>query len=87
MAVYMVDRELPGATTDLLMGAQRAAIETSEQFTAEGNPVRYIRSTFVPGDSHCMCLFEAPNEELVREVSDTAELPCTQVREALDLTP
>ena len=87
MAVYMVDRELPGATTDLLAGAQRAAIETSEQFTAEGKPVRYIRSTFVPGDSHCMCLFEAPNEELVREVNDTAELPYTQVREALDLTP
>ena len=34
MAVYMVDRELPGATTDLLAGPQRAAIETSEQFTA-----------------------------------------------------
>ena len=49
--------------------------------------MRYIRSTFVPGDSHCMCLFEASNEELVREVNDTAELPCTQVREALDLMP
>ena len=87
MTVYMVDRKLPGADNDALAGAQRAAIETSERFTAEGKPVRYIRSTFVPGDSRCMCLFEAPSEELVRDVNDSAGLPYEDVHEALDLTP
>jgi hypothetical protein len=87
MPIYMVDREVPGISMDALAGAQRAAIESSEQFSAEGRSVRYIRSTFVPGDSHLMCLFEAPNADLVREVNDAAKLPYTQVREALDLTP
>lgn len=87
MPVYMVDRQLPGISMDALAAAQRAAIETSEKFSREGKPVRYIRSTFVPGESHCMCLFEAPDADLVREVNEEAEIPFTRIREAHDLTP
>ncbi len=48
MAVYMVERHLPGITMEQLAGAQKAAIATSQRLSAEGRPVRYIRSTFVP---------------------------------------
>ena len=61
--------------------------ETSDKFTADGKAVRYIRTTFVPGEAHCMCLFEAANPELVKEVNDAAQIPYTRVIEALDLTP
>jgi muconolactone delta-isomerase len=87
MTVYMVERDLPGITLEQLAGAQKAAIQTSKEFTAQGKAVRYIRSTFVPGESRCMCLFEAPNETLVEEVNDTAKIPYTRVVAALDLTP
>jgi hypothetical protein len=87
MAVYMVDRSLPGITMDQLAAAQKAAIDTAKQFTAEGKPVRYIRSTFVPGESHCMCLFEAGSPEAVKELNDKAKIPYTRVVEAADLTP
>ena len=87
MPVYMVERSLPGVTLEQLGGAQQAAISTSQQFTANGKQVRYIRTTFVPGESHCMCLFEAPNAELVKEVNAAANIPFTRVVEALDLTP
>jgi hypothetical protein len=87
MGTYMVDRNIPGVTLDQLGAAQKAAIETSKQFTAAGKPVRYIRSTFVPGESHVMCLFEAPNAALVREVNETAKIPFTRIVEAADLTP
>ena len=87
MAIYMVDRELPGVTMDQLAAAQKAAIETGQKFTAEGKNVRYIRTTFVPGEAHCMCLFEADNPDLVREVNETAQIPFTRIVEALDLTP
>lgn len=87
MAVYQVDRELPGIELPALAAAQRAAIETSQRFSAEGRPVRYIRSTWVPSEDHVMCLFEAPNAELVREVNDAAQIPYTRVVEAMDLTP
>ena len=87
MAVFMVDRSLPGISMEQLAAAQKAAIETSDKSTAEGTPVRYIRSTFVPSDSRCMCLFEAGSPEAVRAVNDRAQIPYTRIVEAADLTP
>jgi hypothetical protein len=87
MAVYMVERDLPGITLEQLGGAQQAAINTSRRLTEDGRPVRYIRSTYVPGEARCMCLFEAPNAQRVREVNEEAQIPFTRIVEALDLTP
>ena len=53
MPVYMVERELKGITLDQLTGAQKLAIQTSKEMTAQGKNVRYIRSTFVPGEARC----------------------------------
>ena len=87
MPVYMVERNLPGVQMNQLAAAQKAAIETSNQFSAGGQVVRYIRTTFVPGEDHCMCLFEAANPEVVKEVNEAAQIPFTRIVEALDLTP
>jgi len=87
MAVYMVERDLTGITMDQLAAAQKSAIDTSQKFTSEGKQVRYIRSTFVPGDARCMCLFESSSQELVKDVNQTAGIPFTGIVEALDLTP
>jgi hypothetical protein len=87
MTVYMVDRDLPGITLDALGAAQSKAISTAEEFQRKGRDVRYIRSTFVPGESHCMCLFEAANAQDVTDLNDEAGIPYTRVTEALDLTP
>ena len=87
MAVYMVERDLPGITLEQLGGAQKAGIETSQVFTSKGKQVRYIRSTYVPGDSKVMCLFEASGQQLVEEVNQAANIPFTRVVEAMDLTP
>jgi len=87
MPVYMVERDLPGVTTAQLGDAQTAAIAAGRELTAKGKKVRYIRSTFVPGESRCMCLFEASGPELVKEVNEKARIPFTRIVEALDLTP
>jgi hypothetical protein len=87
MPVFAADRKLPGITMDQLAGAQRAAIATCGQFTENGRPVRYIRSMYVPGDDHCMCLFEADDAQVVKAVNDEAGIPYTRVVEAMDLTP
>jgi hypothetical protein len=83
----MVERNLAGITMPQLAGAQQAAITTSRRFTADGTPVRYIRSTFVPGEARCMCLFDASSAEDVRKVNEAAEIPFVRIVEALDLTP
>lgn len=87
MPVFMVERNLKGIAMQDLAAAQQAAIRTAGAMSAEGTPVRYIRSTFAPEDGRCMCLFEAPRAEDVKQLNDAAKLPYQRVVEALDLTP
>jgi muconolactone delta-isomerase len=87
MSVYLVERDLPGVTMEQLAAAQKKAIQVGMELTRQGKQVRYIRSTFVPGEHKCMCLFEAPNSENVREANERAEIPFTRIVRAEDLTP
>ena len=87
MAVYLVERDLPGVTMEQLAAAQKRAIQVGMDLTAQGRAVRYIRSTFVPGEHKCICLFEAPNPEHVREANERAEIPFTRIVPAEDLSP
>jgi hypothetical protein len=87
MRLYMTERELPGITLPQFAAAKRAMEETSRDFTAAGRSVRYLRSTFVPADGHCMCLFEADDLATVRAVNETAGVPFTRIVEAEELTP
>jgi hypothetical protein len=87
MAVYMVERDLKGITMDQLAAAQKLAIQTGKDMTAKGKAVRYLRSTFVPGDARCMCLFEAPSAQNVKDLNESAKIPYSKIVEAMDLTP
>jgi len=82
----MVDRNLAGVAVDELAAAiQQRAIDWSSRYQSEGRNVRYIRTTVVPGESHCMCLFEAPSPDLVAQLNYEAQIPYTRVTEVLDL--
>jgi hypothetical protein len=83
----MVERDLPGISMEQLADALKKAIQMGKELTAQGRQVRYIRSTFVPGESRCMCLFEAANPENVREANERGQIPFTRIVRAEDLTP
>lgn len=87
MPKFAVERQLTGITQDQLAGAQRAAIDTARWFSSNGKDVRYIRSMFFPGDARCICMFEAANADIVRQVNEAAKLPFSNISEALDLVP
>ena len=87
MTVYMGEPALKGTATEDSAGAHHAAIAKAAEMRGGGTDIRYIRSTFAPGDGRCMCLFEAGSEADVKRLNDDAGLPYTQVVEALDLTP
>lgn len=87
MQVYMVQRSLKGIPMDGLAAAQKRAIETSQKMSEDGTQVRYIRSTFIPEDGSCMCLFAAERSEDVKRVNERANIPFDRIVPALDLTP
>jgi hypothetical protein len=82
MPTYLVERHLPGFTSDQLPGAAGAAKTATTEMSNEGVPVRYLRSTFVPGEEKCFCLFEASSPEVVREANERAGLPFDRIDEA-----
>ena len=86
MAIYMVDRDLPRITSVGLAALRQDAQLRSEQLTALGRPVRYIRSIFIPGEARCLCLFEAHAAATVAAVNVLAGLPFTRIVAALDLS-
>jgi hypothetical protein len=84
MPVYLVERHLPGITMPELASLRRAEEQACTASVARGKPVRYLRSTFAPGESRCLCLFEAPNADVVQEVNDAAQIPYSRIILAVD---
>ena len=85
MQTFVAERSLKGIPMDQLAAAQRRAIQTAGEMSAQGTPVRYLRSTFVPDSGQCMCLFEAEKAEDVESLNKKAGIPFTRVAPALDL--
>jgi hypothetical protein len=61
----------------------RSARKAAEELTAEGRPVRYVRSMFVPEDETCFFLYEADAAADVEEAARRAALPFDRVALAL----
>ncbi len=85
MPKYMVERHLPGITTEQLTAAAARAKSTTTAMTQEGTPVRYLRSTFVPGEDKCFCLFEGASAEVVQTANERAQLPVERIVEAMHI--
>ena len=86
MPCYMVERHLPGITQDQLIAAAGRAKQASARMTQEGAPVRYLRSTFVPADEKCYCLFEGSSKEAVEAAQTRAGIPFEHIEEAAFVT-
>jgi hypothetical protein len=87
MPKYMVERHLPGFTAEQLPSAAALAKRATGEMAKEGVPVRYLGSTFVPGEERCMCLFEGPSAEVVRQANVRAGLPLERIVEATNISP
>lgn len=81
MPQYMVERHLPGITPEQLTAAAARAKAVTAEMTQQGKPVRYLRSTFLPGEDKAFCLFDAPSAERVREANEVANIPLQRIVE------
>lgn len=55
--------------------------------TAEGTPVRFLRSIFVPEDESCFFLYEARDPETVGEAVRRADLGAGPIRTTIPAGP
>ena len=85
VSLFIVDRSIPGLTVQQLSIAQHAMVESARRLGGNGARIRYIRSTLIPGQSRCLCLFEADHQNLVRTVNENAQFPFSRIDEAVEL--
>ena len=64
---------------------ERSARSAADRISAEGEPVQYVRSTFVASDEMCIHIFTAGSTETVLRASLAAGLDPIRIVEALEL--
>ena len=82
---FMVERYLPATTKGALAEAARQAQEAAITISAEGVPVRYLRSMFAPSDEWYLCLFSADSSASVRQAHARLGIPFVRVVEIVML--
>lgn len=86
MAKYLVERYLPGITPEELAAAAGSAKRTTAEMSQNGTSIRYLRSTFIPGEEKCFCLFEGPSVEAIKMANERAQIPYERIVEAMHLS-
>lgn len=87
MSYFVVQRELPGITSEGLTGAGLRIKTCAAEMSDTGQSVRWIRSFFLPEKEQTHCYFEAPNVDTVREVNERAQIPYLNILEVHEMTP
>jgi len=82
---FMVERYLPATTGAALAEAARQAQQAAITMSAEGVPLRYLRSMFAPSDEWCFCLFAADSSASVRQAHVRLGIPFVRVVEIVML--
>lgn len=83
MAEFLVEAYVPRSD---MAGAERGAERAraaAEQLSGAGEPVRYVRSIFVPEDETCFYLFEAVSAGAVRKAAERAALRVERITSAV----
>ena len=82
MTEYLVELYVSKTNCAAIRAGWDRLREAAADLTAEGRPVRIVRSIFVPEDETCFVLVETAEADTVRETARRAGLPCERVVEA-----
>jgi len=79
---------MPSYVVESFLANTRSAVddarERSRLLTDDVNGVRYVRTTFLPGDETVLHLFEATSAEALRQAACDAALSYERIVEALE---
>ena len=82
---YLVELRRPLEGWGDLQAVAARARSAADELRAEGTPVRFLRSVFLPEDDACLFLYEAPSDDAVCEAGKRAALGVVRVTGAVRL--
>jgi hypothetical protein len=76
---YLVETYVAGTRVQDARAAGRRARAAARKLSRAGVPVRYIRTTLLPGDETCFYVFEAVSHDAVAEACRLAGLETPRI--------
>jgi len=77
MPQYIIERHIPGVERMGPAELQAVARKSNKVLADLGSDMRWIHSYIVEGRTYCV--YEAPDEELIREHGRLAGFPCNKI--------
>lgn len=85
LATFLVEHYWPGVTGAEFEAAALRVRAAAEAMAHEGRRVRYLHSTFVPGDESAYCVFEAESGAEVDEAYARAGVEFERLLPAVEM--
>ena len=83
MPSYLIEGYLPRSRAAELSEAVARIREAAGELTAEGTPVRHVRSSFVPSDELFLHVVAAPSAEAAGEATRRAGIAPERIAESV----
>lgn len=77
MPQFLIERQIPGIERMSPPELQAVARKSNRVLADLGSEIRWIHSFIVDGKT--FCLYEAPDEELIREHARLTGFPCNKI--------
>lgn|SRR5690348_5185424 len=86
MQTYLLELYAPSATARAVRDAAARAQQAADELCAEGTPIRYLRSVFVPDDETCFHLYAADSIATLHMAATRAGFGDGRIVEAITAT-
>lgn len=83
MREFVTEQYIPASGADEALACADTAHQAAEQLSAEGMPVEFVRSIFIPEDETCILVYRADSIDVVRAAAARALLRLDRVAEAV----
>lgn len=85
VGLFLVERYLPVVDLDDLFASVSFAARVCDERRRVGATLRYLHSTYVPGDETCFCLFEAESAQDVNVLNADVGFRIDRISPAVSL--
>jgi hypothetical protein len=82
---FMAECFWPDMSEAKVQAAGTRAGHTARAASRDGDAIRYLGAILIPADDVAFCLFEASSAQLVRKISQRAEIPFERILETVRL--
>lgn len=84
---YLIEHYWPGSTAERFVDAIARVEAAVAQMAVAGAQIRFLHSTFVPGDEGGLCVIVADSEATVRAAYQSAGIGFDRIVEAVESDP